>query len=432
MKQTLLYIAVSLATVACQRSSLHPTATRWEQLPIVAERGGDGEEALIVCHPEKMTDSIALPLSYFVEDLEIVRLENRDEAYVRGSSVRISDNYILVHSSRNVPFKLFDRKGRFLCTIGNSGNGRGNYGQVGDFQLDEKHGHIYLMPWNATELIVYNLQGHLLPPIPLNSPDERAWALPKATFHVDGERREVTVAVLPWTINPRMAWVQDYEGHVLRQLPYNPYQLTRDYSSELYHLHNMEAFEFSVLNFNPEREDTLFHYYPEENRLVPVFTLDFPDDRLQRHYHNELPRCFIGTLIGGMRETGFAQSESRDHINFIVDKCTLRGGRYRVYNDFLGNTDVYWLKQSRNGYYTRNLSPQMLKTELEEALRRSDLTPAMRQKVSALSESIDIERDNNYLMIGKLRRNLEAVRSTPLGEINLPFVATDAKPRAER
>ena len=76
-----------------------------------------------------------------------------------------------------------------------------------------------------------------------------------------------------------------------------------------------------------------------------------------------------------------------------------------MYNDFLGNTDVYWLKQSRNGYYTRNLSPQMLKTELEEALRRSDLTPAMRQKVSALSESIDIERDNNYLMIGKLRRN---------------------------
>ena len=395
---------MSLTVAACQHRPTSMTTTEWEQLPVVAERVHDGMEALIVCHPDMMTDSIILPLSYFVEDLEIIRLENRDEAYVRSSSVRISDNYILVHSSRNIPFKLFDRKGRYICSIGNSGSGRGNYGSVGDFQLDEEQGRIYLMPWNATELIVYDLQGRLQPPIPLNSPDEREWALPKAAFHVDGKRREVTVVALPWTINPRVAWVQDYEGHVLQQVPYNPYQLPRDYSSELHHLHNMDAFEFSVLNFNPESEDTLFHYYSEENRLVPVFTLDFPDGELLRHYHNELPKCFIGTIIGGMRDTGLTQSVSHDHINFIVDKRTLRGGRYRVYNDFLGNTDAYWLNHSHNGYYVRNLSPQMLKEELEEALLRNDLTPAMRQKVSALSERIDIERDNNYLMIGRLKR----------------------------
>ena len=46
----------------------------------------------------------------------------------------------------------------------------------------------------------------------------------------------------------------------------------------------------------------------------------------------------------------------------------------------------------------------MLKAELEEALRRSDLTPKMRQKVSFIHESIDVERDNNYLMIGKLKK----------------------------
>ena len=88
----------------------------------------------------------------------------------------------------------------------------------------------------------------------------------------------------------------------------------------------------------------------------------------------------------------------------MVDKRTLRGGRYRVYNDFMGNTEAFWLNHSRNGYYARNLSPHMLKAELEEALRRSDLTPAIRQKISTLAESIDVERDNNYLMIGKLKR----------------------------
>jgi hypothetical protein len=44
--------------------------------------------------------------------------------------------------------------------------------------LDEVHNRIYLMPWNATELIVYDLQGRLQPSMPLNSPDEKPWKLP--------------------------------------------------------------------------------------------------------------------------------------------------------------------------------------------------------------------------------------------------------------
>lgn len=389
--------------MACQQPS--PKAvTTWEQLPVVAERVAVGGDTLIVCHTEKMKDSIVLPLSYFVEDLEIVPLENRDEAYVRPVTVRVSDNYILCHSSRNMPFKLFDRKGRFIRNIGISGGGRGNYGQVYDFQLDEKHGRIYLIPWNATELIVYDLQGRPHPSIPLNSPDEREWWLPKSVFHVDGDRKEVTLFALPWKANPRVAWVQDFEGNILRELPTNPYRLPRDYSSEIHHQHNTDHFEFSVLNFHPESEDTLYHYHTGDNRLVPVFTLDFPDGKLLPHYHDELPACFIGTVIGQLEQTGLTQTESRKHTNFIVDKRTLRGGPYRVYNDFLGNTDVYWLNKSHNGYYTRNLSPKMLKEELEGALHRTDLTPAMRQKVAALAASIDTERDNNYLMIGRVRK----------------------------
>ena len=403
MRHTLLYIAILWGCVSCQRPG--PKAvTSWGQLPVVAERVAVGGDTLIVCHPEKMSDSIVLPLSHFVEDLEIVALERRDEAYVRPSSVRLTDNYILIHSSRNMPFKLFDRKGRFIRTIGISGGGRGNYGQVCDFQLDEKLGRIYLMPWNATELTVYDLQGRLQPSIPLNSPDERAWKLPKAAFHVDGDRQEITVFALPWERNPRTAWVQDFEGHILREVPYNPYRLPRDYSSGIQHRHNTDAFEFSVQNFYPEGDDTLYHYHTSDNLLEPVFTLDFPEGKPLLHYHDEFPTCFIGTIVGQLEQTNLTQAESRNHNNFIVDKRTLRGGPYRVYNDFLGNAEVHWLDNSRNGYYVRNLSPDMLKEELEAALRLGGLTPAMRQKVATLSASIDPKRDNNYLMIGRLRR----------------------------
>ena len=404
MKRTFLHIAITLVFSACQPSVTSPVATSWEQLPVVTKRIKTNGQPLIVCNWTHLTDSIILPLSQLVEDLEIIPLENKDEAYVRNSSIRISENYILLHSSRNMPFKLFTRQGKYICNIGNPGNGPEGYGQICDFQLDEVHNRIYLMPWNATALIVYDLQGKLQPSIPLNTPDEPSWKLPKSVFHVDGERREVTVATLPWKSNPRMVWVQDFEGHILQHSPYNPYQFPSDYNSEIYHRNNTDAFELSVQNFHPEKEDTLYHYEQDTNQLIPIFTLHFGEEKPLIHEYFEFPTCFIGMVIGRMEEVGFTQTESQEHIHFIVDKRTLRGGRYRVYNDFLGNTETFWLKHSRNGSYARTLSPQMLKAELEKALRRNDLTPDMRQKVSTLAESINAERDNNYLMIGKLKR----------------------------
>ena len=370
----------------------------------MAEQIDANGHPLIVCHPEKLTDSIRIPLSQLVEDLEIVRLENKDEAYVRNTSIRISDNYILLHSSRNMPFKLFDRKGKFVCDIGSVSRLPGGYSQIYDFQLDEAHNRIYLMPWNATELKVYDLQGHVQPSTPLNNPDEKPWKLPKSVFHVDGDKQEVTVFTLPWKNNPRMVWVQDFQGRVLKEQAPTPFNLTNTYSYEIHRNYNTPHFDFSLLDFAPQKEDTLYHYESAINRLLPAFTLDFPEGKIQIHDHQELPTCIVGTLIGRMEEVGLTTTETRDHIDFIVDKRTLRGGRYQVYNDFLGNIPVYWMDESRHGYYARNLSPAMLKEELEAALRRNDLTPAMRQKVLHWLESIDVERDNNYLLIGKLKQ----------------------------
>ena len=404
MGKVTIYTFLLVILSACHPTSSPIPASSWEELPVVAERMEANGHPFIVCHPEKLTDSIRIPLSQLVEDLEIIPLENKDEAYVRNTSIRISENYILLHSSRNMPFKLFTRKGKFVCNIGSVSSLPGGYTQVYDFQLDEVHNRIYLMPWNATELIVYDLQGRLQPSIPLNSPNEETWKLPKSVFHVDGDKQEITVFTLPWENNPRMVWVQDFQGRVLKEQPPTLFNFARTYSYEIHHNYNGDAFEFSLLDFAPQKEDTLYHYESDANRLLPAFTLDFPEDKIQIHDHQELPTCFIGTLIGRMEQVGLTSTETREHVNFIIDKRTLRGGRYQIYNDFLGNIPVYWLDKSRHGYYARNLSPAMLKAELEEALRRSDLTPEMRQKVSSIHESIDVERDNNYLMIGKLKK----------------------------
>ena len=404
MGKVTIYTLLLVILSACHPTSSPIPASSWEELPVVAERMEANGHPFIVCHPEKLTDSIRIPLSQLVEDLEIIPLENKDEAYVRNTSIRISENYILLHSSRNMPFKLFTRKGKFVCNIGSVSHLPGGYTQVYDFQLDEVHNRIYLMPWNATELIVYDLQGRLQPSMPLNSPDEKPWKLPKSVFHVDGDKQEITVFTLPWENNPRMVWVQDFQGRVLKEQPPTLFNLAGIYSYEIHHNYNGDAFEFSLLDFALQKEDTLYHYESDTNRLLPAFTLDFPEGKILIHDHQELPTCFIGTLVGRMEQVDLTSTETREHVNFIIDKRTLRGGRYQIYNDFLGNIPVYWLDKSRHGYYARNLSPAMLKAELEEALRRSDLTPEMRQKVSSIHESIDVERDNNYLMIGKLKK----------------------------
>lgn len=80
-----------------------------------------------VVRPETTsTDTVRIPLSFFTEKLEIVKLDSRDEALVGQTGVTISDNYILVHGSQPNPFKLFDRKGNFLTNIGAIGQSTAN------------------------------------------------------------------------------------------------------------------------------------------------------------------------------------------------------------------------------------------------------------------------------------------------------------------
>lgn len=377
---------------------------RMDELPVVAERVLIDGDTVIVCHPEMFTDSIALPLSHFVEDLEIVPLETNDEAYVRSTGVYVTDNYFLLHNSRNMPFKLFTREGKFVCNIGSSGNGRGNYGQVYDFQMDEKHNRIYIMPWAARELLVYDMQGQFQGYIPLNQSGGQTKTYGKPVFRVDGEREEITIASIPWKRNQHIVWVQDFKGNVLRELTSNPFQVSDTYSVETYSRQNTGAFDFSVLEFYPQKNDTLYHYVKESNILQPIFTISFPEDRILPHAYLEHPTCFLVTTMDGMQDSSLESAITYGHNEYIIDKRTLRGGKYSVYNDFLGGTSTFWLKHSSGGYYVRNLSPLTLKAELQEALGKDNLTPSLRKKLSALAESIDVDRDNNYLMVGRLLR----------------------------
>lgn len=408
MRTHFFWVLATLIITACNNKQKENDNTAsddskiWNELPTVAAEVTTNGTTLMVCDWTAVKDSIHLPLSYFIEDLDIVKLDNKDEALVRNSSVTVSDNYILIHCSQNIPFKLFDRKGKFLRNIGSVGNGPGEYTQVGPFQLDEKHDRIYLMPWNATKLITYNLNGELQKNIPLIDEAEK-WMLPKSVFYADGDKGRITVATLPWKNNPRMIWVQDFEGNRLAEL--SPItEMKPDYSNDIYHNNNTEAFDFSFLDFHIEKADTLYHYDYAQNKLQPTFTIHFSGGKIPIHWQYEYPTCFIGTVVGKMEQTdNHGGSETREHRNFIVDKKTLKGGLYKVHNDFLGGGDAFWFASCRNGYYIRNVDPGVLKEELETALKTTNLLPEIREKVNTLASSIQ-ENDNNYLLIGRMKQ----------------------------
>ena len=101
-------------------------------------------EKLYVCDYFKLKDdTLSLKLSDLIESLDVIKLDTASNAMIGGGAVMCSDNYLLLRPNWQSVFKLFDRKGKFLCDVGGYGRGPGEYMRLYDAQLDEKNGRIY-------------------------------------------------------------------------------------------------------------------------------------------------------------------------------------------------------------------------------------------------------------------------------------------------
>ena len=226
------WVVMAIALAACSgndKRQFGDDRSLLGELPVVAHSVDvDGHE-LTVCDLGLMKDTVSLPLSYWVEDMQVVKLDGRDEALVGLGPVCVSDNYIMVGRAKNVPCKLFRKDGSFVGKVGNIGQGPGEYTMIYDMQIDEKAGHVYLLPWNAKSIFVYNLQGEYLKDIPLNGKYEKL-IVPKGKFKVDAEKNRVAVVLLPFDYLPVVAWVQDMEGNFIHEITGKHLKLKPDFS----------------------------------------------------------------------------------------------------------------------------------------------------------------------------------------------------------
>ena len=392
------WVALTIALVACTENEKNQLS----DLPIVAHQVEvDGQE-MTVCELGLLKDTIDLPLSYWVEDFETVKLDGKDEALVGHGPVYVSDNYILVRESNNVPCKLFRRDGSFVGKVGSLGQGPGEYTNVCDMQIDEQAEHIYLLPFRSKAIYVYDLKGNYQKDIPLNKKYEKMM-VPKGLFKVDAAKNRVAVMTLPFDYLPLVAWVQDMEGNFLHEVPMNHLKIRPAFSNEMLSSKCFaDALDVSLYTLKEVRKDTLYHLDMNDGKLYPKFTLDFGGRDITRHNYFDFSTHYAGSLaaIEQVGENSFMVNAT---CAYLVEKESGKGAFFRTTNDFLDNEPINIIsKRCSNGYYTLNIEPAALIEKLEKGLKNNP-DETRRKKMEALMKTID-EDDNNYIFIGKLKK----------------------------
>ena len=384
---------MAIALSACSEGNRKTVSL--EDMPVVTHKEvRDGQE-LTVCNLELIEDTIDLPLSYFVEDLQMVKLDNRNEALVGKGRVSVSENYLLVAKSSNEPYKLFRRDGNFVGTVGSIGQGPGEYTMIYDVQIDEKSGRIYMLPWNATSILVYDLQGKFEKSIPLNKKYEKL-RVPKGRIKVDAENNRIGVVLLPFDYLPVVAWVQDMEGNFISETSTEHFKVAPDFSNEVL---SMKATDELSVQITGLKDGPIHHLDMDKGSLRPVYWVDKGSKELQIHSYDEYPYHYAGTIATILR-INERLTTSTDPKHYLVDKQTGKGCFYRLYNDWLGDAPT-WL-EGLDGYYTLNIEPAELFDLLEKVLKENtSLDAERRKKLEEMKASID-EDDNNYVFVGKL------------------------------
>lgn len=395
MKTNTLLYAVALCclctTFICTPSHAQ-TKDPLARSPIVAKRTG----SLTTCELKALKDTIDLPLSQLTEELQIVKLDNRDEALIGGwTRTTIGKNHILISNNKQTPYKLFSRSGKFIANIGSYGQGPNEYLNTYAEQLDEEHNRIYILPWQSDKLLVFNLKGEVQPSIPLGT------RVPKGQFRVNGAKSELTVTALPFKGSQAVVWTQDFKGKRKSMIAPRHLEVPQDFSNEVMSDNNTPGYNVMLAVIMPPRIDSLYRYNPAANKLEACFTTTHPQQKLPWHHYSELPAHYIGnvSLPIQVSENTFTGSKP---ACYIVNKKSLRGSYFRLYNDFLGTTDMGIWTAFSNGYYVINQEPMQLQETLEKELKKKNLSPAARARAKKLFDSLN-ENDNNVVIFAKLK-----------------------------
>ena len=378
MRNVIYTIGISLFLYACSSSVQNVTTVKLDDAQIV------------VLDEAKVTEKKTVKLSDLVEDFQVVRFDNKDEAFFKAFWMYFSDNYICIRQSGN-PIKLFDKSGRYLGNVGNIGQGPGEYNHIYDILLDEKGQSIYVTPIVSDNVLHYDLTGKYIDKLRFGekinkgriflSPDASTLSLVHLCFRDAGDKFTGANVQLQNPDSVQYVYVEEIASNMKNQEG-----IRVGFNDEIWSYRNSADFPFMMTH-----TDTLYHYNSQTNKIQAAFTMSMDPDKKGDSFFifNEWPHHYFVTIVG---EGG---------RNILVDKEQPVGYEVEFVNDFMGNLEFY--PQTQDGYFFQNWEPAELREALEEALASGDCPDDQKEKLKAFMQTLH-DNDNNLLFLGKLKR----------------------------
>ena len=350
-----------------------------------------------------------IPLSRMVEYCNLVYLEPKENAYVVPMSTTITEKYIGVIPAKMYvgqgyeTYKLFDRSGKFLCDVGSTGSGYGEYLALTDDIIDDQNELIYLSSFSGSnKILVYNTSGQFVKEIiapqllcnpqmfltgniltvvhiPMDSPDPSYVFAYKAAdamvFQFDVNTAELLKKIAP----PAHLIIENFNYgsiHTPRNTPGN-----FDFFLHYY---------FTISDYR----DTLYRVDMKSDKILPVFTMTYSSSKFpHKPTFYQLNKDLIMSFF--YNNNALVATDLKSKTSTWV----------RIANDYYGNIPVpgsTWLGHFRNGYFAHNMKPEDLIKEIKKRLAEKDCTEDDRLILNKTLSTLKKE-DNNVVFIGKLK-----------------------------
>ncbi len=399
MKKLLFFLSCISALFSCGETTKQEVKSFWDQCDVIAKREVVNGDTVIVCDSKLVKQKKNIPLDLLVDSFEIIKMDNkREEALIskRFPNLYFTENYIGVTAYSYFPMKLFRKDGTFVRHIGARGQGPGEYTVIDAIDMDEKNDRIYILPFSADYILVYDFKGNIYPRIKLAES-----LLYGSTIKVYGDKKQVLVTKPISPDTNYCVWIQDFEGNLIQGAKTSDYykDVTSFSESTITHFRTdaIELFRFGVLNGN----EFLYHYDIENNRLIPQFRIDGDDQYIFIH---ELPNHFV---VEKAQSTGTSDNDLFTE-KLIVDKKTLRGCYFDGFETasglILGNYCIL------NQVYGPNFAVLDFSSKVSEYIQKikeESLTSTQKQELQKL-KSIIAENDANdecsILFRGKFKK----------------------------
>ena len=392
--QLFFFTALVISLVSSYKGRVAGPANVLEDCEVIASRVVTAQgDTVVSCRVADVKEAVTLPLSAIVDSLEIIKLDDREEALIGSYALLIGEHYI---GARYIgkPYKLFTRQGRFVCDVGAVGQGPGEYTSLYDSQIDDKYDRIYLLPWPDRKILVYDLEGNYLQDIPL------PFLMNKGAIRVDTEHQRVCVTQMAFEDAPDPAvWVQDFKGNVLYRNDAASLKVWPDYSHEFkISSRTGDIVSFSISEYwSTDASDSLYHFLVNENVLRPALSVEREETEGYGAVLNEYPRFYTIGLSGESTIPGYSSMVVK---RIIIQKETLRGAYYELQNDLLGGIELNG-SLSETGYRA-NMEPGLLLEAIEKRLQEVDLPERDREFLEKWRDGIS-EEDNNYVIYGRYK-----------------------------